>query len=106
MSLLFSQAGDVLIFIALHPGLTAQEIRAQLFMNNRVRIYILIQKLRAAGLLETKRGRRNGRRRGNRPYRCYANLDVPFLHPCLSAPTTLRKTFASVALEGEVSRAK
>ncbi len=104
MSLLFSQAGDVLIFIALHPGMTAQDIRARLFMNSR--IYVLIGKLRKAGLLETKRGRRNGRRRGNTPYRCYANLDAPFLHPCLSVPTTLRKTLASVALEREVSLAK
>ncbi len=106
MSLLFSQAGDVLIFIALHPGLTAQEVCVAAGVKSRTRIYVLIQKLRNAGLLETKQKRRNGRRRGHTPYRCYANLDVPFLHPCLSSPTTLRKALASVALGGEIPQAK
>lgn len=99
--MLFSKVGDVLVYIALHPGRTPRQLMGELGLR-RNKLYHRLQTLREADLVRVTRGRRNGRRRGHPAYCCYANLDVPFLHPCLSAPTTLRKTFAAIALEQEI----
>ncbi len=98
--MLFSKMGDVLLYIALHPGKTPQQVQRGLGLPMD-KLYGRLQALRQAGIVRVERCRRNGHR-GHPAFRYYANLDVPFLHPCLSAPTTLRKTFAAVALEQEI----
>lgn len=101
MSLLFSSAGDVLLYLTLHPGCTPREAQQDLQINPP-KLYGILQELRAAGLVTTEEGEHNGRKRGYAPYHCYVDLDVPFLHPCLSQPTTLRKALAFVALQEEI----
>lgn len=102
--MLFSKAGDLLLYIALHPGRTPRQMQAVLNLPPD-KLYGRLQILRQGNLVRSTRVRRNGRR-GQSPHRYYANLDVPFQHPCISAPTTLRKTFAAVALEHEIVESK
>ena len=97
---LLGQGGDVLFYVSLHPGSTAYEIQEALQINLR-RLYVLLVQMKQAKLLMRRRRRKCGQV-GFPTYHFYANLDVPFSHPALSAPSTFRMVLASVALEHEV----
>lgn len=100
MSLLFTKAGDVLVYLAVHPGSTPKDMQEGMRVRPQ-KLYAILCNLRALKLLRTQRGRRNGRKPGYAPRRYYVELDVPFVHPGFPETTTLRKAFASVALELE-----
>ena len=83
---LFSSHGIVLIYIAVCPDSTIQQIADDLALTRRT-VWSLIADLRRAGMLAV---RKNGRR-----HHYTVNLDAPFLHPTLNG-YTLRPILAQL----------
>ena len=83
---LWSRQGSVLLFVALNPDSTVEDIAASMDLTQRA-ICDHIGDLRRAGMIEShKDGRRN---------RYRVNLDGPFKHPTIRG-ATLRTVFGNL----------
>jgi predicted transcriptional regulator len=75
---LWSRQGSVLLYIAINPGSTVQDIAGGMGLTQRS-VWDHIGDLRRAGMIATRRdGRRN---------RYRVNLDGPFKHPTIRGVT-------------------
>ena len=75
---LWSRQGSVLIYLALNPDATVQDIAASMGLTQRA-VWEHIGGLRRAGMIQTRRdGRRN---------RYRVNLEGPFKHPTIGGVT-------------------
>ncbi len=87
---LWSRQGAVLLFIALNPDSTVEDIAASMDLTPRA-IWDHIGDLRRAGMIEShKDGRRN---------RYRVNLDGPFKHPTIRG-VTLRTVLGGLVQNG------
>lgn len=83
---LWSRQGSVLLYIAINPDSTVQDIAADIGLTQRA-VWDHIGGLRRADTIETRKdGRRN---------RYRVNLDGPFLHPTIRG-VTLRTVLAKL----------
>ncbi len=75
---LWSRQGSVLLYIALTPDATVQDIAASMSLTERA-VWDHIGDLRRSGMIDTRKdGRRN---------RYRINLEGPFKHPTISGVT-------------------
>jgi DNA-binding transcriptional ArsR family regulator len=97
---LWSKQGSVLLYIAVNPDSTVQDIAASMDLTQRA-VWDHVGDLRRAGMIEIRKdGRRN---------RYRINLDGPFLHPTIRG-VTLRTLLANlpqaVSREGAAAAAR
>ena len=84
---LWSRQGSVLLYIALSPDVTVQDIAASMSLTQRA-VWDHIGDLRRSGMIETRKdGRRN---------RYRINLEGPFKHPTISG-VTLRTVLGNLS---------
>ncbi len=87
---LWSRQGSVLLYIALTPDATVQDIAASMSLTERA-VWDHIGDLRRSGMIETRKdGRRN---------RYRVNLEGPFKHPTISG-VTLRTILGNLSQNG------